>query len=444
MERASSIYVCQSCGYQSPKWLGRCPSCLAWNTLVEERTRGQSPGIRRNRSQPSPLKDLSRKGRDRIPTGISELDRVLGGGIVPGSAILIGGDPGIGKSTLLLQAMDSLAVGERKVLYVSGEESPEQIRMRADRLSIDAEGIYIYTENLLEAIVDQMDAIRPSLLAIDSIQTIYTRDLPSAPGSVGQVREVTARLIELSKDRNIPLLMVGHVTKDGAIAGPKVLEHMVDTVLYFEGDRDHPYRILRATKNRFGSVNEIGVFEMVEGGLREVKNPSDLFLTDRPEGASGSVVVASVEGTRPVLVEIQALVACSFFGVPSRTVLGLDPKKVALLVAVLERKADLKVGNNDIFLKVSGGIRIDEPALDLGIIAAIVSNLLDRPIPGDTVVFGEVGLTGEVRRVSMGEVRVKEARKLGFRRCICPRGVERRDMEVIGVGTIREFLHVLF
>ena len=447
MQRARITYSCQSCGYQSPKWLGRCPSCLSWNTLVEEKGPGKGEVVRGQGHPPTPIRDIPGKEGERALTGIAELDRVLGGGIVPGAAILIGGDPGIGKSTLLLQILNALAKQGERVLYVSGEESQSQIRMRADRLSIDAEGLYVYTENLLESIMEEVETLSPSFLAIDSIQTVYTHELSSTPGSIAQLRETTARLVNLAKGREISLFLVGHVTKEGAIAGPKVLEHMVDTVLYFEGDRGYPYRILRAIKNRYGSVNEVGVFEMEEGGLREVSNPSSIFLSDRPEDASGSVVVASLEGTRPILVEVQALVASSFFGVPARTVLGLDPKKVSLIVAVLEKKAEIHVGNHDIFLKVSGGLKIDEPAVDLGIAGAIASNFMDKAIPPDTAVFGEVGLTGEIRGVSQPEMRIKEAKKLGFKRCICPveRGRASRvtGMEVVRVKNLREFLHVL-
>ncbi len=448
MHRVKSFYSCQSCGYQSPKWLGRCPSCLSWNTLVEEREEKTGHLSIVNSQPPLPLEDLSREEKERIRTGIGEFDRVLGGGIVPGGVVLIGGDPGIGKSTLLMQAMDAVASRGGRVLYVSGEESQNQIRMRAERLSIRSKGFYVYTENLLEAILEEVRGLSPSILAIDSIQTIYTEKLSSTPGSIAQLREATARLIDLTKRLDIPLFLIGHVTKEGVIAGPKVLEHMVDTVLYFEGDRGYPYRILRASKNRFGSINEIGVFEMAERGLKEVKNPSSIFLSDRPEEASGSAVVASMEGTRPILVEVQALVSGSFFGVPARTVLGLDPKKVSLIVAVLEKKAELRVGSHDIFLKVSGGIKVDEPAVDLGIAGAIASNFMDRAIPPDTVVFGELGLTGEVRGVSQSEMRVKEARKLGFKRCICPaetgRGLKEEGIEIIGVRDVKEFLHVLF
>ncbi len=448
MHRVKSFYSCQSCGYQSPKWLGRCPSCLSWNTLVEEREEKTGHLSTVNSQPPLPLEDLSREEKERIRTGIGEFDRVLGGGIVPGGVVLIGGDPGIGKSTLLMQAMDAVASRGGRVLYVSGEESQNQIRMRAERLSIRSKGFYVYTENLLEAILEEVRGLSPSILAIDSIQTIYTEKLSSTPGSIAQLREATARLIDLTKRLDIPLFLIGHVTKEGVIAGPKVLEHMVDTVLYFEGDRGYPYRILRASKNRFGSINEIGVFEMAERGLKEVKNPSSIFLSDRPEEASGSAVVASMEGTRPILVEVQALVSGSFFGVPARTVLGLDPKKVSLIVAVLEKKAELRVGSHDIFLKVSGGIKVDEPAVDLGIAGAIASNFMDRAIPPDTVVFGELGLTGEVRGVSQSEMRVREARKLGFKRCICPaetgRGLKEEGIEIIGVRNVKEFLHVLF
>jgi len=390
---------------------------------------------------------------DRVSTNISELDRILGGGLVPGSAVLIGGDPGIGKSTLLLQAMGELAKS-RTVLYVTGEESMRQIRLRGERLGALSEGLLVYAETSLERILGAVREINPGVLVIDSVQTICSEALESSPGSVSQVREISAKLISNAKAMDVPVFLVGHVTKDGAIAGPKVLEHMVDTVLYFEGERGHAFRILRAVKNRFGSVMEIGVFEMKEEGLREVTNPSEIFLAERPEGASGSAVVSSLEGTRTILVEVQSLVCPTLFGMPRRTVVGVDYNKVILLAAVLEKKAGIQLANHDIFLKVTGGIRLEEPAIDLGIIASLASNFLDRAIPQKTVVFGEVGLAGEVRGISQAEPRINEAEKLGFDRCILPKdnmakiknaGANGRSpLQLIGVTSVKEMIDAVF
>lgn len=451
MAKTRTIYACQGCGASSHKWLGRCPDCGGWNTFVEEavEARARSTGPLAGRSgPPMPISELNMNEDDRISTGIGELDRVLGGGLVPGSAVLIGGDPGIGKSTLLLQAMGSLARG-RKVLYVTGEESMRQIRLRGERLGAVGEGLLVYAETNLEKILDAVKETSPGVLVIDSVQTISSEALESSPGSVSQVRETSARLISNSKAFDMPVFLVGHVTKDGAIAGPKVLEHMVDTVLYFEGERGHAFRVLRAVKNRFGSVMEIGVFEMKEEGLSEVTNPSEIFLAERPEGASGSAVVSSLEGTRTILVEVQSLVCPTLFGMPRRTVVGVDSNKVALLAAVLEKKAGIGLSNHDIFLKVAGGLRLEEPAIDLGIMAAMTSNHLDRPIDPATVIFGEVGLAGEVRAISQVEPRVREAAKLGFRRCIMPKdnmkGLKAPGgMTLEGVSTIKEAIAKFF
>ena len=455
MGKVKTEYVCQSCGYSSVKWLGRCPGCENWNTLVEERMyepATSSPArtfIDVDSSSPSPLTDVDTSIQSRHPTGMEEFDRVLGGGMVRGGVVLVGGDPGIGKSTLLLQAMGKVAKRGNLVLYVSGEESARQIKMRAERLGIDSPNLLVWTEILAERITEKIKELLPSCVVVDSVQTLYSGALSSSPGSVSQVREVTALLISTVKSLEIPLFLVGHVTKDGSIAGPRVLEHMVDTVLYFDGSSGNTYRILRAVKNRYGSVMEIGVFEMADRGLREVKNPSEIFLAERPEGSSGSAVTASLEGTRVVLVEIQALVSPSYLGMPRRTVVGLDPSRVALIGAVLEKKAGIRILNHDIFVKVAGGIRVDEPAVDLAVVAALASNFLDRPVDEDTLLFGEVGLAGEVRGVTRAEQRIKEAEKLGFKRCILAEdsikalsSPSRCTLE--GVKTVKEAIDVLF
>ena len=450
-----TVFVCQSCGSQSPKWLGRCPDCGSWNSLVEE-TRsfprvGSSSWLddSLDLESPRPLLEISTQAEQRFSTGIRELDRVLGGGVVPGSAILIGGDPGIGKSTLLLQTLHALSRGEAPCLYISGEESARQIKMRGERLGVGDSRVHILAETALENIQKTLKTLKPRFLAVDSIQTIFSGDLTSAPGSVSQVRETSGRLILWAKKSVTSLFLVGHVTKEGLLAGPRVLEHMVDTVLYFEGERGHSYRILRAVKNRFGSTNEIGVFEMKDAGLAEIQDPSSLFLAERPCDVSGSVVVPSLEGTRPILVELQALVSPSNYGVPRRTAMGVDANRVSLLLAVLEKKAGLHLSGQDIFVNVAGGVRLEEPAVDLGIAAALASSFLDRPIPADTIIFGEVGLTGEVRGVSQAEIRVKEAGKLGFTRCLLPRNnLEKLPgnpvLELIGVSSLQECLGVLF
>ncbi|HXI09983.1 MAG TPA: DNA repair protein RadA [Thermodesulfobacteriota bacterium] len=452
MAKAKTIYSCQSCGHASYRWLGRCPDCNGWNTFVEERVapeKKKSAAGGLSGSTPLPISKLNMAEEDRVSTGLPELDRVLGGGLVPGSAVLIGGDPGIGKSTLLLQAMGRFASAGHRVLYVSGEESMRQIRLRGERLGALSEDLLVYSETSLENILSTIKDSAPGVVVIDSVQTVATDELESSPGSVSQVREVSARLISCVKKMEIPLFLVGHVTKDGSIAGPKVLEHMVDTVLYFEGERGHAFRILRAVKNRFGSVMEIGVFEMKESGLAEVRNPSEIFLAERPEGASGSAVVSSLEGTRTILVEVQSLVCPTLFGVPRRTVSGVDQNRVALLAAVLEKKAGVALANHDIFIKVAGGLRLDEPAIDLGVVASITSNFQDRPIEPDTVIFGEVGLAGEVRGVNQVEPRVKEAAKLGFKRCVLPKdnikGLKRYgDMKLEGVATVVDAIGKFF
>ncbi len=454
-DKKSTHFVCQMCGYQSSKWLGKCPGCDAWDSLLEEKRRdGAAPAaniwLERDADGAvlQPLDRIQMSDNARILTGVGEFDRVLGGGVVSGSVVLIGGDPGIGKSTLLLQALNMMASPDQKVLYVSGEESARQIKIRAERLNTLSPHVYIMAENCLETILPEAIALAPKVLVIDSIQTVYSSELQSAPGSVAQVRETSARLIVLSKNREITTFLIGHVTKDGAIAGPRVLEHMVDTVLYFEGDRGHPYRILRAVKNRFGSSNEIGVFEMKDHGLAEVLNPSELFLSQRPVDVSGSVVVPCMEGTRPLLVEIQALVSATNLAMPRRTAIGIDPQRLSLLAAVLERYLAIALYNKDIFLNVTGGVKVEEPAVDLGIAAAIASSALNRSIDTGTIFLGEVGLTGEVRGITQLELRLKEAAKLGFRHGVVPE-VNRAQvrgnlpMEVTGVSSLKEVLRII-
>lgn len=453
MAKPKIVFSCQSCGYQSPKWLGRCPDCNQWNSLVEEKIerashpRGElSLGTRED---PSPIHEISTAEESRVLSGIGEFDRVLGGGLVAGSVILIGGDPGIGKSTLLLQAFAALSQKGLTCLYVTGEESQRQIKMRAERLGVTSPKLLILSETSLERILEQVKKIKPGVLVIDSIQTIFTTSLPSAPGSIGQVRESSGSIIVLTKKTGLSTFLIGHVTKDGAIAGPRILEHMVDTVLYFEGERGHNFRILRAVKNRFGSTNEIGVFEMKEAGLKEVSNPSELFLMERPLQVPGSAVVCSMEGTRPILVELQALVSPSFLAVPRRTTIGVDHNRVALLVAVLEKKMGIKLFNQDIFVNVAGGVHVDEPAVDLGIIAGVASSYEEKGVDPKTVFFGEVGLAGEIRGISQAEARVKEAGKLGFERCILPKSNRSqldpiKNVEIIGVSSLAECWKLLF
>lgn len=452
MSKIKTFFQCQACGYTSPKWLGKCPDCDAWNTLVEEKsnpkplqTRGYNPT---GRSRPQPLSAISGGKEKRTSTGISELDRVLGGGVVEGSVVLVGGDPGIGKSTLLIQAASNLSRETGKVLYVSGEESPEQIKLRAERLSIDSDGIILLSETNLEGIINITSDLLPRIMVVDSIQTMYTEELASAPGSVGQVRECAARLMSFAKQSGIPLFIIGHVTKEGAIAGPRVLEHIVDTVLYFEGDRGHAFRVLRTVKNRFGSTNEIGVFEMTDSGLVGIENPSELFLSERPENAAGSTVVSCIEGTRPILIELQALVSPTTFGMPRRTCIGVDFNRVNLLVAVLEKIAGMHLGGMDVFVNVVGGIKINEPAVDLGIIGAVASSFREVPVNAKTLVSGEVGLSGEIRAVSQIDARLKEASKIGFKKAILPmtnaaRLKETYGMEITGVKNVDEFLEAV-
>jgi DNA repair protein RadA/Sms len=436
----------------SPKWLGKCPSCNGWNCFAEELVVEPDSSSRAEMkfdAKPLSMEDIPAEEGERIVTGIAEIDRVLGGGIVGGSAILVGGEPGIGKSTLLLQMMHKLAEKGLMVLYVSGEESAQQIKLRSIRIGASAKDLLVLVEISLEKILEHIKSVNPAIVVVDSIQTVYSADLMSAPGSVGQVREASSRLILFSKKHGIPVFLIGHVTKDGSIAGPKVLEHMVDTVLYFEGDSGHAYRIIRSMKNRFGPANEIGVFEMQDKGLREVPNPSAFFLAERPRDVAGSVVVPSLEGTRPILVEIQALVSTTNLGMPRRTAIGVDHNRVSLLVAVLEKICGLHLSGSDIFINVAGGIRVEEPAVDLGIVAAMASSFLDRPIDSQTVVLGEVGLTGEVRAISQLEVRIKESARLGFKRCLVPRTnavqlAQIAKMEICTVSSLNELMENIF
>ncbi|WP_136796089.1 DNA repair protein RadA [Desulfosediminicola ganghwensis] len=448
--KQKAVYVCRECGYLSRKWLGRCLDCGEWDSMDEQiQAEPKSKVVLSPTDKPVPLHLAPDGDEERATTGIAELDRVLGGGIVPGSVTLIGGEPGIGKSTLLLHMLAEVAAQEKKVLYASGEESARQIKLRAKRLEAIHPNEYLATENSVEKIISMSCEMMPDLLAVDSIQTLSCAEVTSAPGSVSQVRESAHKLLEMAKKENIPVVMVGHVTKEGAIAGPKVLEHMVDTVLYFEGDRSHAFRILRTVKNRFGSTNEIGVFEMKEEGLVQVSNPSEIFLAERPLDEPGSVVLPSVEGSRPILVEVQALVSPTNLGTARRTAIGTDQQRLSLLCAVLEKKGGMDLYGHDIFLNIAGGIRIDEPALDLGVVCALASSLLERSIPSSTVVFGEVGLAGEVRAVGQVDIRVKEAERLGFTRCIIPKSnaercVRPEGLEIIGVATMSELLEVIF
>ena len=453
-KNARIIYCCQECGHQTPKWMGKCPECGGWDTLVEEKP---APVDHHGRSMrgfasdmvPVPIDSVALDDEYRVLTGIQEFDRVLGGGIIDGSLVLIGGDPGIGKSTLMLQVLNSLAGRGRKVLYVSGEESIRQLKMRSQRLNAVSSNMLVATEINIESILSAVDSVKPDVLVIDSIQTMFTPDVASAPGSVSQVREATMKLMVMAKQTGVPAFLIGHVTKEGAIAGPRLMEHMVDTVLYFEGDQNHVFRILRAVKNRFGSTNEIGVFEMKASGLAEVPNPSAVFLAERAENAAGSVVTACMEGTRPILVELQALISSAGFGTPRRTILGLDHNRVSLLVAVMEKKLGLNMAGHDIFMNVAGGVKVSEPAVDLGIAAAVASSFLDRAIPEKMMLLGEVGLAGEVRGISQLEPRISEVRKMGFTRCIVPKSSlkvmsKMGGIELIGINEISEMMDILF
>ncbi|HLG26758.1 MAG TPA: DNA repair protein RadA [Paenisporosarcina sp.] len=455
MAKRKTKFMCNSCGYESAKWMGRCPGCNEWNTMVEEievvvkgprRTFQHSDGPQH---KATPITAIEIADEPRVDTDLEELNRVLGGGVVPGSLVLIGGDPGIGKSTLLLQVSALLANKGHRVLYMSGEESVRQTKLRAERLGVKSAELYIYSETNLELVNEAIDSVQPKFVVIDSIQTVHHPEVTSAPGSVSQVRECTAELMRIAKTKNIAIFLVGHVTKEGQIAGPRILEHMVDTVLYFEGERHHTYRILRSQKNRFGSTNEIAIFEMLQGGLKEVLNPSELFLQERSQGAAGSTVVASMEGTRPILVEIQALVTPTSFNYPKRMASGIDQNRVQLLMAVLEKRMGMLLQTQDAYIKVAGGVKLDEPAIDLAVLTTIVSSYRDVAVSAHDCFIGEVGLTGEVRRVSRVEQRVQEAAKLGFKRAIIPASNIGgwdfpKGIKVIGVESINDALKEAF
>jgi DNA repair protein RadA/Sms len=451
MAKLRTHFTCQACGFQAAKWLGKCPDCSGWNTLVEEAApaedRRPAWGASGGASHPVKLVDVEAAAEERRSTGLRELDRVLGGGVVPGSLVLLGGDPGIGKSTLLLAAVERLAAAG-PVLYVSGEESLRQTKMRADRLGVRSPALHLFAETDADKVLAAAEALQPVAVVVDSIQTMYLAELGSAPGTLSQVREVAGRLMAHAKRSGIPTFLVGHVTKDGSIAGPRVLEHMVDTVLYFEGERGHPFRILRAHKNRFGSTNEIGVFEMKASGLEEVADPSALFLAERPAGKPGSAVTGTLSGTRPLLVEVQALVASASYGTARRTAIGVDGNRVALLAAVLEKKEDVQLVGCDLFVNVAGGMTLSEPASDLAVCAALVSSLRNVAVPQDVLVLGEVGLAGEVRAVAQVEPRLAEAGKMGFSRAVLPKGsarrVEGRALKLVPVETLGEALEALF
>jgi len=454
MKKAETIYACQNCGHQSRKWLGKCPECGEWNSLVEERAQPTRKGLPRNGFQLREVsavafKEIESQDDVRIPSGVTEFDRVLGGGIVPGTLVLIGGDPGIGKSTLLLQVADKLSSVNTVVLYVSGEESERQIKLRGERLGVEASNVYLLPETNLENIFREVDRLKPGAIIVDSIQTVFSSAIESAPGSVSQVREVAHQFLMLAKNRAVPVFLIGHITKEGSIAGPKTLEHIVDTVLYFEGERHHNHRIVRAFKNRFGAANEVGVFEMTGKGLVPVANPSQMFLQERPQNASGSVVMACMEGTRPVLVEIQALVSGSKYGTGRRMTQGFDQNRVSLLMAMLERRAGFQLSSDDVYVNIAGGLEVDEPAADLGVVAAIASSFKNVAVDPYTAVFGEVGLTGEVRGAMLASVRLREAQALGFKKMVMPAsnsaGLERvLGIRVVGVKSVQEALEELF
>src|SRR2546421_98195 len=446
------VYVCQQCGAQQPRWLGKCPECGEWNSLVEEKSASARPDLsprgglfRMREVVPVAYQEIESQDDARQSSGINEFDRVLGGGIVPGSLVLIGGDPGIGKSTLLLEVADKLSQAYGKVLYISGEESEPQIKLRGERLGINPKGLYLLAETCLERIFEEIDRLDPQAIIVDSVQTVFSTKIESAPGSVSQVREVAGQFLMLAKNRTIPVFLIGHVTKEGSIAGPKALEHIVDTVLYFEGERHHNHRVVRATKNRFGAANELGVFEMTGARLVPVANPSEMFLQERPVGVAGSVVAACMEGTRPMLVEVQALVAGSKYKYPTRTAQGFDSTRLTLLIAVLQKRANLHLLEDDVFINVAGGHEIDEPAADLGVVAAVVSSFKSKPLDAHTAVFGEVGLTGEGRGAMQAQARAREAQALGFKRIVMPAsntaGLERLiGLRVVGVRSVEDAL----
>ena len=449
---SDTIFVCQNCGHQARKWLGKCPECGEWNSLVEERARNAKESrtaFKLRETQAVSFGEIETQNDVRIPSGVTEFDRVLGGGIVPGTLVLIGGDPGVGKSTLLLQVADKLSVRNTVVLYASGEESERQIKLRGERLKISADNLYLLPETNLEKIFHEVERLAPGAIIVDSIQTVFSALIESAPGSVSQVREVAHQFLLLAKNRNIPVFLIGHITKDGSIAGPKTLEHIVDTVMYFEGERHHNHRIVRAAKNRFGAANEVGIFEMTGTGLVPVANPSQMFLAERPENVSGSVVTACMEGTRPLMVEIQALVSGTKYGSARRMTQGVDPNRVALLIAMLEKRVGLQMSGEDVFVNIAGGLAVDEPAADLGVVTAIASSFKNVSVDPHTAVFGEVGLTGEVRGTMQAASRAREAQALGFKKIVIPAsntaGLERLlGVRVVGVRSVDEALQELF
>ena len=451
MAKNKTVFVCNNCGYESPKWMGKCPACNEWNSFFEEKvvnTKSLSTKSSKERVKPVSLNKIEGKENTRISTGFEELDRVLGGGLVNGSLVLLGGEPGIGKSTLILQICNKIKT-DGKVLYVSGEESAEQVKIRADRLNVKNDNLLFLSETDIGNVEEEIVNMKPGLVIIDSIQTMYSDEITSAPGSVSQVREITSKIMRMCKENGITTILIGHVTKDGNIAGPRVLEHMVDTVLYLEGERYFSYRILRGVKNRFGSTNEIGMFEMKNEGLVEIDNPSSILISERKENVAGSVVVASIEGTRPLLVEFQALTSQSVYGLPRRTANGIDYNRLTLLIAVLEKKSGLMLGNQDVYLNVVGGLKVNEPAIDLGIVLATASSFKNIPISRDVVALGEVGLTGEVRLINLIEKRLKEAEKLGFKTCIIPESnkkvlKDKYKLDIIGVDNINSALKVAF
>lgn len=445
------IYTCQNCGYQTPKWLGKCPDCNQWDSIIEEvyHDPGKASLSQLTMSAPQEISSIEYNPDSKIKTGLDEFDRAIGGGIVPGSLLLLGGEPGIGKSTLILQVAGKLSLQNLNTIYLSGEESALQIKLRAQRLSINSENIFIVTGTRIEELFDRIRDIKTDLLVVDSIQTTYTDTLPSAPGSVGQIREVSGKILRWAKEKGIPTILIGHITKEGSIAGPKILEHLVDTVLYFEGDASHTFRIIRAIKNRYGSTNEIGVFEMKETGLSQVGNPSRIFLEERPENASGSIVIPCLEGTRPLLLEIQALVCPSPFGMPRRTAIGVDHNRISLLVAVIAKRMGIEMGDQDIFVNVAGGLKVDEPAADLGIVAAMISSFLNRPVDPEMIVFGEIGLAGEVRGVIQPETRIKEAEKMGFKKCILSKSNFEgcrapHNIKMYSINSVLDLMDILF
>ncbi|CEN79416.1 DNA repair protein RadA [Paraclostridium sordellii] len=454
MAKIKTKYVCQECGYENSKWLGKCPECNNWNTFVEEIEEKRSKSnkevfvIDKSSSRPLNINSIETIKEQRFSTCINELDRVLGGGVVKGSLVLVGGDPGIGKSTLLIQVSSNVANSGKKVLYISGEESASQIKMRAQRLGIKSDNLYIFAENNLSIIEAHLESVNPDLIIVDSIQTVFSPEITSAPGTVSQIKEGTSRFMKISKKMGISTFVVGHVTKEGALAGPKVLEHMVDTVLYFEGERFNTYRLVRAVKNRFGSTNELGVFEMREIGLVELENPSKILIAEKPKDVAGSVIISTVEGTRPMLLELQALVSPTSFGIPKRTATGVDYNRVSLLMAVLEKRVGMQIQNQDVYINVVGGIKINEPSIDLGIVMSIASSFRNIPIDGNVAITGEVGLTGEIRAVSFIEKRIAECKKLGFTKIVIPKSnyeavKDIKGIDICPVDSVRQAINIV-